>query len=86
MAERVFFGINPITLIDGISYYVTDCVISDEEYRSFAVIKNKCAFSGLTPNVGPFLTKNLFTLDYTSFTFNSKYCEINLSIFHLANF
>ena len=73
MGERVFFGINPITLIDGISYYITDCVISDEDDRSFAVIKNKCAFAGLTPNVGSFLTKNLFTLEYSSFTFNSKF-------------
>ena len=71
VGERLFFGIHPTTLIDGLSYYVTDCVISDEDDRSFAVIENKCAFAGLTPNVGSFLTKNLFTLEYSSFTFNS---------------
>ena len=73
VGERVFFGIHPTTLIDGIFYYVTDCVISDVDDRSFAVIENKCAFAGLTPNVGSFLTKNLFTLEYSSFTFNSKF-------------
>ena len=72
VGERLFFGISPTTLIDGIFYYITDCVISDEDNRSFAVIQNQCAFAGLTPNVGSFLTKNLFTLEYSSFTFNSK--------------
>ena len=82
VGERVFFGIHPTTLIDGISYYVTDCVISDEDDRSFAVIQNKCAFAGLTPNVGSFLTKNLFTLEYTSFTFNSKFALLISRFFY----
>ena len=71
--ERVYFGINPTNVINGLSFYVNDCLVSDEFNNTFPVIADKCANKFLQPIVEIPLAKNLFTLEYTSFAFNSKF-------------
>ena len=71
--ERVYFGVNPTNIIKGLSFYVNDCLVSDENNNTFPVIADRCANEFLQPIVESPLAKNLFTMEYTSFAFNSKF-------------
>ena len=73
--ERVYFGINPKNVINGLSFYVNDCLVSDEYNNTFPVIADRCANEFLQPIVELPLAKNLFTMEYTSFAFNSKFLK-----------
>ena len=73
--ERVYFGINPTNVINGLSFYVNDCLVSDEYNNTFSVIANRCANQFLQPILELPLAKSLFTMEYTSFAFNSKFLK-----------
>ena len=73
--ERVYFGINPTNIINGLSFYVNDCLVSDEYNNTFPVIADRCTNEFLQPIVELPLAKNLFTMEYTSFAFNSKFLK-----------
>ena len=79
--ERVYFGINPTNVINGLSFFVNDCLVSDENNNTFPVIANRCANQFLQPIVELPLAKNLFTMEYTSFAFNSKFLKSQASAF-----
>ena len=79
--ERVYFGINPTNVINGLSFYVNDCLVSDENNNTFPVIDDRCANEFLQPIVEVPLAKNLFTMEYTSFAFNSKFLKSQASAF-----
>ena len=84
--ERVYFGINPTNVINGLSFYVNDCLVSDEFNNTFPVIADRCANEFLQPIVESPLAKNLFTMEYTSFAFNSKFLKRKFWLSFIDNF
>ena len=73
--EKVFYGIKSSKAIEGVSFYVDQCTVSDDFGNSFSIVEESCGATSINTKIYNFLSEDLITLQYTAFLFNSKYCK-----------
>ena len=71
--EKVFYGIKSSKAIQGVSFYVDQCSVSDDFGNSFSIVEESCGATSINTKIYNFLSEDLLTLQYTAFLFNSKY-------------
>jgi len=72
VGEQLYLAIEPIAIVDGVKWYITDCTIYDDiniNNRQFPVVADRCPNKMVVNSYNSFLNTHSFEMSYTAFQF-----------------